>query len=351
MTFLFTPTANSQETGTIKIGLLLQDKNWVAAKNGAELAITEANKTASKIRFELVVKSMEGAWGAGGNEAINLIFDDKVIALVGSHDGRNAHLVEQASTKSGVVFISAWAGDPTLSQAFVPWFFNIVPNNNQQAEVLVKEIYSTQNLKNVAVVSDTEYDSKSACKSFMQKAKTEGQKPVEFVTDSLDENLHNTLHQIISLKPDGLVLFVKPVLAKKIVSEIKGNKLQLKIFGPLHLLNENEIKTSDLQNLENLFLISSGHWFNSGAKTFTENYLNKLGSMPGCTDAYSFDAVKTLTQAIAATGADREKIQNHLSRKTFQGVTGSFKFDERGNRTGDIILIQIKNGVPVEITR
>ena len=46
---------------------------------------------------------------------------------MGSHDGRNAHLVEQVATKSQVVFLSAWASDPTLSQAFVPWFFSCVP--------------------------------------------------------------------------------------------------------------------------------------------------------------------------------------------------------------------------------
>ena len=70
--------------------------------------------------FELVARSMEGPWGTGSKQAVNLIFEEEVWALIGSHDGRNAHLVEQAATKSTVVFVSAWSGDPTLVAGFCP---------------------------------------------------------------------------------------------------------------------------------------------------------------------------------------------------------------------------------------
>ncbi len=83
---------------------------------------------------------MEGPWGTGSKQAVELIFDEEVWAILGSHDGRNAHLVEQVSAKSRVVFMSAWSGDPTLSQAFVPWFFNCVFNDLQVSDVLIDEI-------------------------------------------------------------------------------------------------------------------------------------------------------------------------------------------------------------------
>src|SRR4030065_2578466 len=115
----------------VKIGLLIPDSKSVAAKQGAELAILKANenKGFQGRPFQLVVRSMEGPWGTGSKQAVDLIFEEKVWALLGSHDGRNAHLVEQAATKAIVPFVSVWAGDPSLSQAFVPWFFNCVPNH------------------------------------------------------------------------------------------------------------------------------------------------------------------------------------------------------------------------------
>ncbi len=148
-------TGDVNAKNTIKIGLLIQNETSVAAKNGAELAILNANSKDDKgIMFELVVKSMEGPWGTGSKQAVNLVFDEEVVAMLGSHDGRNAHLVEQVSAKSRVVFLSAWSGDPTLSQAFVPWFFNCVPNDFQQADALFEEICNKRKITKIAVVSD-----------------------------------------------------------------------------------------------------------------------------------------------------------------------------------------------------
>jgi branched-chain amino acid transport system substrate-binding protein len=136
--------ATGEPGKSVKIGLLIPDNNSVAARQGAELAVRKANEDGGfqGRPFELVVRSMEGPWGTGSKQAVSLIFEEKVWALMGSHDGRNAHLVEQAATKAIVPFVSAWAGDPTLSQAFVPWFFNCVPNDSQQAETLIDEIYT-----------------------------------------------------------------------------------------------------------------------------------------------------------------------------------------------------------------
>jgi ABC-type branched-subunit amino acid transport system substrate-binding protein len=108
---------------TIKIGLLIHENTSMAAKRGAELAIRKANENGgfNGKSFLLVVKSMEGPWGTGSKQAVSLIFEDQVCALMGSPDGRNGHLVEQVATKTRIIFISTWASDPTLAQAFVPW--------------------------------------------------------------------------------------------------------------------------------------------------------------------------------------------------------------------------------------
>lgn len=103
---------------TVKIGLLIPDNQSVAAKNGADLAVRKANNmggiNGNPVR--LIIRSMEGPWGTGSKQTISLIFDENIAAILGSHDGRNAHLAEQASAKTGVVFLSAWTGDPTLSR-------------------------------------------------------------------------------------------------------------------------------------------------------------------------------------------------------------------------------------------
>ena len=70
---------------SVKIGLLIQDSSWTSAVHGAELAISEANKNGglNGRMFQLVVRSMEGPWGTGSKQAVNLIFEEKVWALIG----------------------------------------------------------------------------------------------------------------------------------------------------------------------------------------------------------------------------------------------------------------------------
>jgi ABC-type branched-subunit amino acid transport system substrate-binding protein len=97
-------------------------------------------------------------------------FNEKVWALLGSHDGRNAHLVEQAATKSTVVFVSAWPADPTLAQAFVPWFFNCIPNDIQQAELLAEDIITEKNSGRVVIISGKDYDSQLSLTAFLRAA-------------------------------------------------------------------------------------------------------------------------------------------------------------------------------------
>ena len=89
---------------------------------------------------------------------------------MGSLDGRNAHLVEQVAAKTRIICLSAWATEMTLSQAFVPWHYRCVPNDDQQATSLIKEIYYERKIINVAIIGTEDYDSRNAVHSFIETA-------------------------------------------------------------------------------------------------------------------------------------------------------------------------------------
>ena len=160
------------------------------------------------VPFNLKSAPWRGHGALGSKQAVDLIFEENVWALLGSHDGRNAHLVEQAATKSTVVFLSAWSSDPTLSQAFVPWFFNCVPNDRQQADALIDEIYNKRKITRVATIADDDYDSNQALKSFLNHPKLTGKnKPVQFLFSNYIADLNVLSDQINQAGTDGIVLF------------------------------------------------------------------------------------------------------------------------------------------------
>jgi branched-chain amino acid transport system substrate-binding protein len=336
---------------TVKIGLLIQNKNSVAAKNGAELAIINANsKENREIEFELVVKSMEGPWGTGSKQAVNLVFDEEVVAMLGSHDGRNAHLVEQVSAKSRVVFLSAWSGDPTLSQAFVPWFFNCVPNDLQQADALIEELYNKRKLTNITVVSDPGYDSQSSLRNFLKKVEVEGyQEPSQLSLDSTGKNINALTEIIIRTDPGCVVLFLQPPASQKIAEQMNLKHFKRPVFGALPLLNEDLISGKDLKEYKNVNIVSSVDLSNEKRISFNSEYKKKYGSLPGAVAAYAYDGINILIEAVREAGTERENIQKAMAKIRYEGVTGTIQFDDKGNRKGTPGFVEIKNGIPVSV--
>jgi branched-chain amino acid transport system substrate-binding protein len=335
---------------TIRIGLLLPDQNSLAARNGAELAINNANRKGGKneIEFELVVRSMEGPWGTGSKQAVTMIFDEDVVAILGSHDGRNAHLVEQVSAKSRVVFLSAWSGDPTLAQAFVPWFFNCVPNDLQQADALIEEIYNKRKLTNIVLVSDKSYDSQSELNNFLKKVTMEGRaEPLRLSYDSAGTDINDLADKIISHQTGCVLIFVQPPAAFKIIEKIKLKKMNLPVYGPLALLDENLTGGKTLKDYEDVAFVSSVNLSGKAGIVFSDDYRKTYGKIPGAVAAYAFDGMNILIEAIRKAGTERENIQKAIAEIKYEGVTGTIQFDDKGNRKGTPGFVEIKDGIPV----
>ncbi len=334
---------------SVKIGLLISDSRSLAAKQGAEMAIKKANEIGGfkGKPFRLIVRTMEGPWGSGSKEAVNMIFDEKVVALLGSHNGRNAHLAEQVAAKTRKVFLSAWSGDPTLSQAFVPWYFSCVPNDNQQADALMQEIYHKRKITRITVISDNSYDSKLALESFVKKTKRAGNEaPKQIFYDNINQDFNGIIDQINKAEIEGIILFGQPSGSLRLIQQLQQRKINLLIFGSFALLDEDEISEQDLDYFKNIILIYSDKSAVSKYPAFSEEFTNTYGRKPGPVAAYSFDGMNLLIDAIKNSGTDREKIQNYLSGIHYAGVTGSIQFDEKGNRMATPDLKKIKNGMP-----
>ena len=331
--------------------MLIPDNKSVAAKQGAELAILKANENGGfqGRPFQLVVRSMEGPWGTGSKQAVDLIFEEKVWALLGSHDGRNAHLVEQAATKAIVPFVSVWAGDPSLSQAFVPWFFNCVPNDIQQAEALTEEIYNKRKISKVVTVHDEDYDSNLAFSNFLKKAgMTKKADPLQFKYETYIGKINDLVDQIISTDAECIALFCNPSVSLNIYRQIRERKVKQPVFGTHYLLNENELSDQELKNYDNALSVPSGKWSGSKYRDFRQEYEQTYGEPPGMVASYAYDGMNLLIEAIRHAGtSERELIQKSLEKIFYEGVTGPISFDNMGNRNDLIFLTIVKNGIPV----
>ena len=342
----------SKQGETIKIGLLIPDKEALAAKHGAELAIRKANRRGgySGLPFQLVVRSTKGPWGTGSKESVSLVFDDEVVAIMGSLDSRNAHLAEQVATKTKLIFLSSWATEMTLSKAFVPWYFRCLPNDKQQAISLIREVYIKRKIKNAAIIGTDNNDSENAVNTFIKTAGLMNVGPPErFLYKKSDRNFQEIFAEIEKSDIEAILLFGDPVFASEIIPLFKQYKIKQPVFGSLSILDDQKTSSPDWNILEDIIMISSNQWFTGKGIAFQKEFQKEYGYQPGPVAAYAFDGINVIIEVISKAGPDRDKIIDVFSTVNYSGITGEIQFDENGNRIGKVGLMRIKDGKPVVV--
>ncbi len=342
---------------TINIGLIVSSqvsKSELArsASDGAELAVQQANMAGGYDHrcFRLLVRSCDGPWGMAAKEAVSLITESRVAALLTSLDGRNAHLIEQVATKTKVIMLSARATDPTLSQAFVPWYFRCVPDDNLQAEALAGELVKRIKMNHFIVVSENSYDSRLASGSFMKKLKEMAEQlPVQFFYDQLKPDFSSLTEQIKNTGINNIVLFGGPENSLRLLKRLTETGKEHIIFGPFSVMGEKNNLKEFWNYTDHMVLTSVDFWFTPDGNKFQEVFYKTYGYLPGPLAAFAYDGMNILIEAIKMGGLEQEKTINSLAKIKYEGVTGTIQFDDKGNRKGKPDFIEIVRGKPVPV--
>jgi branched-chain amino acid transport system substrate-binding protein len=341
-----------QENIKIKIGLLLpasSDKDLLSrsALQGAELAIDIANAGGGYkgAEYEIVVRTAEGLWGAGSKASVDFVHEDNVLAIVTAVDGRNAHLAEQVASKSQVVQIATRATEETLSQAYVPWFFRIVPNDKQQADALIDEIYVEQEISQVHLLYERGYDYENGALTFKKRLKKRGFKlSGQSIYSTTEEEFNTTINE----RTEALIVFGSFVSAQSILNIIRDHNPSIQVFGSLNMTSDGMIGTKYTQGCEGGIFVSSKFCFTTSGQVFKDKYMAKYNQMPNPAASYAFDGINLIIEAVQKAGPDRLGISNALREIDYlDAATGPIRFDSKGNRISPVFMIRLIKGHPV----
>src|SRR5579864_2469770 len=110
--------------------------------NGAQMAIDEANAAGgyggkpfrlithndydnwqlSRVATPGTAKD-SAIWGAASNDAVRMIYDDKVWAMFGSISSESTHIALRLTLKAETPLINSASTDPTIPETAIPWYF------------------------------------------------------------------------------------------------------------------------------------------------------------------------------------------------------------------------------------
>lgn len=325
-----------EDNDNIRIGLMLSgnpefDQQSHEALFTAQYLIDQINNMGGihGRKLEIIFKSGDGDWGISSKRSVELIFDYDVSAIIGSMDGQNAHLTQMAITKAEVVYLETRSTDPTLSEINIPWFFRVIPNDQQQAELLFDAIFVKRGLKHVAVVYSDRYDHKMAAHTFNRLASETHQHSVQSF-----EYLQNQIqidHLISSIgknEPGGIVFYGSALEFQVLLSEFEKNKWQKPIFLPITEVHDIQ---SDNNTLDINFVCTQNRStpFDS---SFSDRFRQEFKKIPGFNAAYMYDGIRLLIDSIQNSGEERIVLRDRLATTNeYLGLTGIITFKTNGD--------------------
>ncbi|MDZ7606651.1 MAG: ABC transporter substrate-binding protein [Cyclobacteriaceae bacterium] len=325
--FFVTISLAQSTQGDIKIGLLVRDKKDISLINTAKLAMESANSQGGyKGRsIGLEFRSCDGPWGVGSKMAVDLIHSENVLLVVAALDGRNAHLAEQVAAKSHIVLLDALASDPTLSRAYVPWYYRMVPDDKQQAETLMEEIYLRKRATRVAMVSLDNYDGKMAATTFFYLVKARGLPEPQLLSGTDDKQLTEKI-----AKGSWDAILIAGTSAKDpLLNDLIASAGNTPIFAFQNIYNFLQVTHPALERVlcPRVTGFKQASWAD-----FEKRYKEKYNESPSPSMAYVYDAIMLAIEAVRKFGPDSQVIKEGFKSLKYQGITGPVVFGSLGNR-------------------
>jgi len=318
----------------VRIGLLEDALQGGELGAGAAQAVAELNAHGGMggHPVELLRATPSRPWRDGASLTARLVFQGDIIALVGPVDGTEAHVAAQIATRKRIPLLSLSPED-ALTRAYVPWVFRGVPGDAQQARAALGLLFA---------------DSTGRSATLAVPAGREGRRRLSSLQEVCDE-LGVQVRSILA--PDGrapspwgrtqrramqpadvLLLWLDPGDAVALLQEIAPEALPSRIAGSTRLDDPS-------------------FWAEvpSQADGMVLPLLRERPEGEGSTlRALGYDMVHVLASAAGSGGVSPSALRQDLSSGAQQsGRTGIFRFDERGNRVGEIPLAWVQDGRPV----
>ncbi|HUM05131.1 MAG TPA: ABC transporter substrate-binding protein [Terriglobales bacterium] len=366
------PDGNLNDLSEIRIGFLapLYDHPEQVLGNrmlqGAQMAIDEANANGGYCGkpFKLVthndydnwqinsaagegVSKDSAIWGSASNDAVRMIYDDKVWAMFGSISGESTHIALRLTLKAETPLVNSASTDPTIPETIIPWYFTDLQDDRVQGYTLARHIYTELGLKRVALLRVNDRYGRFGVLKFRDASRRLGHPVViEQKFRPGDTDFRRQLRVIQDSRVDAIVLWTDEIPAAGILQQMQELGMKQRVFGSHRTLGENLVKLAGpaAEGFEAVYPYdpsrSDPRWLD-----FNTRYGVRFHEKPDHFASLAYDAMQVLLNAICRAGLNRGRIRDALTGVTdYKGVTGDMVFDPNCKNIAPMYLGRVHNG-------
>jgi branched-chain amino acid transport system substrate-binding protein len=333
--------------------------------NGAKMAIDEANAAGGYggKPFRLITHNDydnwqistaatgyakdSAIWGAASNDAVRMIYDDKVWAMFGSISSESTHIALRLTLKAETPLVNSASTDPTIPETIIPWYHTVIQDDRVQGYTLARHIYTELGLKRVAILRVNDRYGRFGVGKFKDASRRLGH-PVVIEQKFMrgDTDFRHQLQVIEESRVDAIVLWTDIGPAAAILQQMQELGMKQRVFGSHRTIGDELIKLAGLaaEGFEAVFPYdptrSDPQWLD-----FNARYEAVYHEKPDHFAALAYDQMRILLDAICRAGLNRGRIRDALTGLTsYKGVTGDMIFDPNCKNIAPLFLAHVHNG-------
>ncbi len=319
--------------------------------HGAELAIEHANARGGyrprAVPYELVVRNDNGLWGSSGNEIVDLAYNAKVWAILGTIDGANSHIAIRVALKAEVPMMNTGDTDPTFIETRIPWVCRNITDDRQMSYALAEYVYGTLGFKRVAALRANNRYGRISIDEFRDASTRLGHPFLAELNYPLGAtDFSPQLERIKALKPDAVITWGDAAESALILSQMRAMGMNQLFIGSDRMATAEFLETVGPDPGP----VVAGYPYDPTSTdpahtAFVKAFADRFGGPPDAYAAHAYDGMAQLIDAIEKAGLNRALIRDELmSVKAWHGVTGEKTYDAVCSNRSPALLALIENG-------
>jgi len=319
---------------------------------GAQLAVDEANRRGGylrrKVPFELVVHNDNGLWGASGNEIIDMVYKDKVWAILGTIDGANSHIAIRVALKAEVFMMNSGDTDPTFIETNIPWVARCIGDDRQMGYLLVEYMYRKLKLKRVGIIRSSNRYGRFGVREVHDGSRRLGnpvtlERPYKLGIDDFSLQLEPLNHANV----EAVVHWGDDVEGAKILNQMRAIGMKQPFFCCDRCISDRFIEIAG-KNAEGVVCMSPWDPTREDPKyrAFRDVFQKRYGEVPETHAAHAYDGMNMLIWAVQVAGLNRAKVRDMVAyrSKPWKGVTGDISLSAVLDDMGEVFLARYEKG-------
>ena len=324
-------------------------------ENGARMAIDELNAKGvtiggKKVKWELLAED-DAADPKQGTAAAQKLVDSKVNGVIGHLNSGTTIPASKIYSDAGIPQISPSSTNPKYTRNGYKTTFRVVADDVHLGGTLGKYAVNTLKGKAIAVIDDRTAYGQGVADEFAKGARAAGGNIVgrEFTNDKATD-FTAILTGLKAKKPDVIFFGGMDAVGGPMLRQMKQLGIQAKFMGGDGICTAELPKLSAGTMADEQVVCAEAGGVEGGSKKkvedFSAAFKKKFGTDVKLYAPYVYDATMTMANAMVKAGsADPAKYLPVMASSTYEGITGTIAFDEKGDiKNGALTLYTFKGG-------